>query len=54
MKPQTGTGHAPAAVDTNLAETGGSSATPYLVGGAAFLLVLGAGATVVARRRAQD
>ncbi|MEV0492836.1 SCO1860 family LAETG-anchored protein [Streptomyces atratus] len=54
VKPQAGTGHAPAAVDTSLAETGGSSATPYLAGGAAFLLALGAGATVVARRRAQD
>jgi LPXTG-motif cell wall-anchored protein len=54
VKPQTGTGHAPAAVDTSLAETGGSSTTPYLAGGAAFLLALGAGATVVARRRAQD
>lgn len=55
VKPQTGTGHAPAAVDTNLAETGGSSTTPYIAGGAALLLALGAGAMVVARRRgAQD
>ena len=38
VKPQTGTGHAPAAVDTNLAETGGSSTTPYIAGGAALLL----------------
>ncbi|MFH8476105.1 SCO1860 family LAETG-anchored protein [Streptomyces sp. NPDC018000] len=52
VKPQTGTGHAPA-VDSNLAETGGSSATPYIAGGAALLLAVGAGATVVARRRAQ-
>ncbi|MFJ9677623.1 SCO1860 family LAETG-anchored protein [Streptomyces sp. NPDC101194] len=51
VKPQTGTGHA---VDSNLAETGGSSATPYIAGGAALLLAAGAGAMVVARRRAQD
>ncbi|WP_392669526.1 SCO1860 family LAETG-anchored protein [Streptomyces sp. LN785] len=54
VKTQTGTGHAPAAVDTSLAETGSSSATPYVAGGAAFLLALGGGAMVVARRRAQD
>ncbi|MET7860588.1 SCO1860 family LAETG-anchored protein [Streptomyces sp. NPDC005318] len=55
VKPQTGTDHAPAAVDTSLAETGSSSTTPYIAGGAALLLALGAGATVVARRRgAQD
>ncbi|MFB7185150.1 SCO1860 family LAETG-anchored protein [Streptomyces sp. NPDC056178] len=53
VKPQTGTGHAPD-VDSNLAETGGSSATPYIAGGAALLLAVGAGAMVVARRRAQD
>ncbi|MFJ2910395.1 SCO1860 family LAETG-anchored protein [Streptomyces sp. NPDC087228] len=53
VKPQTGTGHAPAA-DSSLAETGGSSATPYIAGGAALLLAVGAGATVVARRRAQN
>lgn len=52
VKPQTGTGHAPA-VDSNLAETGGSSTTPYIAGGAAVLLAVGAGAMVVARRRAQ-
>ncbi|WP_406380692.1 SCO1860 family LAETG-anchored protein [Streptomyces sp. NBC_01618] len=52
VKPQTGTGHAPAA-DSNLAETGGSSVTPYIAGGAALLLAAGAGAMVVARRRAQ-
>ncbi|MFF8912352.1 SCO1860 family LAETG-anchored protein [Streptomyces sp. NPDC015032] len=52
VKPQTGTGHAPA-TDSSLAETGGSSATPYIAGGAALLLAVGAGATVVARRRAQ-
>ncbi|WP_323177883.1 SCO1860 family LAETG-anchored protein [Streptomyces sp. NBC_00083] len=37
--------------DTKLAETGGSSATPYLAGGAAVLLVGGAGALVATRRR---
>ncbi|MEU8823977.1 SCO1860 family LAETG-anchored protein [Streptomyces sp. NPDC048636] len=35
----------------NLAETGGSSATPYLIGGGALLLVMGAGAVTLARRR---
>ncbi|WP_406448776.1 LPXTG cell wall anchor domain-containing protein [Streptomyces sp. NBC_00876] len=54
VKPQTGTGHAPAVVDGDLAETGSSSTTPYIAGGAAFLLALGAGAMIVARRRAQD
>lgn len=52
MKPQTGTGHEPAA-GSNLAETGGSSATPYIAGGAAALLAVGAGAVILARRRAQ-
>ncbi|MCX4848764.1 SCO1860 family LAETG-anchored protein [Streptomyces sp. NBC_00893] len=52
VKPQTGTGNEPS-VDANLAETGGSSATPYIAGGAAVLLAAGAGAVVVARRRAQ-
>lgn len=46
VKPQTGSGTTP-----NLAETGGSSSTPYIAGGAALLLAVGAGATVVARRR---
>lgn len=51
VKTQTGsdTGAAPT---ENLAETGGSSATPYIAGGAALLLAVGAGATVLARRRA--
>ncbi|MFI5807402.1 SCO1860 family LAETG-anchored protein [Streptomyces sp. NPDC051561] len=40
----------PVGEKVNLAETGGSSATPYLVGGGAVLLVAGAGAVVVARR----
>jgi len=52
VKPQTGTGHAPDG--SNLAETGGSSATPYLAGGAVLLLGAGAGATVLARRRARS
>ncbi|MFE6661999.1 SCO1860 family LAETG-anchored protein [Streptomyces sp. NPDC057697] len=53
VKPQTGTGHEPAA-GSNLAETGSSSTTPYLAGGAAVLLAAGAGAVVVARRRARS
>ncbi|MBL1106333.1 LPXTG cell wall anchor domain-containing protein [Streptomyces sp. 5-8] len=40
---------APAQAD--LAETGGSSATPYLAGGALALLLVGGGAVTVARRR---
>ncbi|MCX4968581.1 hypothetical protein OHA98_28255 [Streptomyces sp. NBC_00654] len=52
VKTQTGSGKAPAT--ENLAETGGSSATPYIAGGAALLLAVGAGATVMARRRAQS
>ncbi|MFJ6753187.1 SCO1860 family LAETG-anchored protein [Streptomyces sp. NPDC091266] len=35
----------------NLAETGGSSTTPYLAGGAALLLAAGAGSLAYARRR---
>ncbi|WP_235448797.1 SCO1860 family LAETG-anchored protein [Streptomyces sioyaensis] len=35
----------------NLAETGGSSATPYLAGGAALLVAAGAGSIGYARRR---
>ncbi|WP_326663686.1 SCO1860 family LAETG-anchored protein [Streptomyces sp. NBC_00385] len=54
VKPQTGTGDAPqTATDADLAETGSSSTTPYVAGGAALLLAVGAGAMVVARRRAQ-
>ncbi|WP_328402117.1 hypothetical protein OHS70_28930 [Streptomyces sp. NBC_00390] len=37
----------------NLAETGGSSATAYLAGGAALLLAAGASATVLTRVRAR-
>lgn len=47
VKTQTG----PAPTEANLAETGGSSTTPYIAGGAALLLAVGAGATVLARRR---
>ncbi|MGW7430574.1 SCO1860 family LAETG-anchored protein [Streptomyces sp. NPDC054861] len=39
--------------DQNLAETGGSSTTPYLAGGAALLLGLGGSALVLARIRAR-
>ncbi|MFJ8666043.1 SCO1860 family LAETG-anchored protein [Streptomyces sp. NPDC093600] len=39
--------------DQNLAETGGSSTTPYLAGGAALLLGVGGGALVLARIRAR-
>ncbi|MEV6052510.1 SCO1860 family LAETG-anchored protein [Streptomyces sp. NPDC052107] len=35
----------------DLAETGGSSATPYIAGGALALVLLGGGAVTVARRR---
>ncbi|MFJ4919065.1 SCO1860 family LAETG-anchored protein [Streptomyces sp. NPDC088725] len=42
-----------APADESLAETGGSSLTPYLAGGAAALLVLGGGATAWARSRAR-
>lgn len=55
VKPQTGTGDAPqTTTDADLAETGSSSTTPYVAGGAALLLAVGAGAMVVARRRTQD
>ncbi|MFB7557128.1 SCO1860 family LAETG-anchored protein [Streptomyces brevispora] len=54
VKTQTGTGKTPAAADADLAETGSSSATPYIAGGAALLLAVGAGAMVVVRRRAQS
>ncbi|KOV69732.1 SCO1860 family LAETG-anchored protein [Streptomyces sp. MMG1121] len=45
VKPQGGT------AKTDLAETGGSPATPYLAGGALVLLLVGGGAAAVARRR---
>ncbi|MFE9612333.1 SCO1860 family LAETG-anchored protein [Streptomyces sp. NPDC006012] len=44
-KPQGG------AAQTGLAETGGSSTTPYLAAGALALVVVGGGALVLARRR---
>ncbi|MFH9238175.1 SCO1860 family LAETG-anchored protein [Streptomyces anulatus] len=50
VKTQTGSDTGP--TEANLAETGGSSTTPYIAGGAALLLAVGAGATVLARRRA--
>jgi LPXTG-motif cell wall-anchored protein len=40
-----------APAEEGLAETGGSSMTPYLAGGAAALLAAGAGAGVLSRRR---
>ncbi|MFE7615535.1 SCO1860 family LAETG-anchored protein [Streptomyces sp. NPDC057496] len=52
VKPQTGTG-SESATGGDLAETGSSSTTPYIAGGAAVLLAAGAGATVLARRRAR-
>ncbi|MER7518845.1 SCO1860 family LAETG-anchored protein [Streptomyces sp. NPDC126499] len=47
VRPQTG------APTENLAETGGSSLTPYLAGGAVLLLGAGGGALVLARGRAR-
>ncbi|WP_158575926.1 SCO1860 family LAETG-anchored protein [Streptomyces corynorhini] len=46
VKPQT----AAEPVAANLAETGGSSTTPYLAGGAAALLAVGGGALLVVRK----
>ncbi|MEU6126830.1 SCO1860 family LAETG-anchored protein [Streptomyces sp. NPDC047123] len=40
----------PKAPEANLAETGGSSTTPYIAGGAVALLLAGAGGVVLARR----
>ncbi|MEV7615368.1 SCO1860 family LAETG-anchored protein [Streptomyces sp. NPDC089799] len=45
LKPQT------SGTKANLAETGGSSATPYVAGGALLLLGVGAGALVLSRGR---
>lgn len=55
VKPQTGTGAgsgtgSAVTTDANLAETGGSSMTPYVAGGALILLGTGAGALLVTRR----
>ncbi|MGW1817612.1 SCO1860 family LAETG-anchored protein [Streptomyces sp. NPDC002125] len=52
VKPQTGTDPVQAS-SGDLAETGSSSSTPYIAGGAAVLLAAGAGATVIARKRAR-
>lgn len=51
--PATDTGVKPqgAPEKADLAETGGSSTTPYIAGGALALVVVGAGALVLARRR---
>ncbi|WP_405661141.1 LPXTG cell wall anchor domain-containing protein [Streptomyces sp. NBC_01166] len=55
VKPQTGSDPVQAATGSgDLAETGSSSSTPYIAGGAAVLLAVGAGATVLARKRARD
>ncbi|SBV06422.1 LPXTG-motif cell wall anchor domain-containing protein [Streptomyces sp. MnatMP-M77] len=51
VKTQTGSDTGTAPTGASLAETGGSSTTPYIAGGAALLLAVGAGATVLARRR---
>lgn len=50
-KAQGGAGAKATDTSDNLAETGGSSATPYVAGGAAVLLIAGAGAVVLARSR---
>ncbi|MFI6118304.1 SCO1860 family LAETG-anchored protein [Streptomyces sp. NPDC051064] len=52
VKPQTGSDPVQAS-SGDLAETGSSSSTPYIAGGAAVLLAVGAGATVLARKRAR-
>ncbi|MFG2499713.1 SCO1860 family LAETG-anchored protein [Streptomyces sp. NPDC048441] len=55
-KPQGGVPEKPVApkaakpAEANLAETGGSSMTPYIAGGAVVLLAAGGGAVVMARR----
>ncbi|MFS0692008.1 SCO1860 family LAETG-anchored protein [Streptomyces nitrosporeus] len=54
VKPQTGTDDTAAPGTGDLAETGSSSSTPYIAGGAAVLLAAGAGATALARRRARN
>lgn len=50
-EPSVGPQTTPEPKPEHLAETGGSSATPYLIGGGALLLALGGGAVVLARRR---
>ncbi|MGW0792173.1 SCO1860 family LAETG-anchored protein [Streptomyces sp. NPDC002911] len=53
VKPQTGSDPVQASGEGDLAETGSNSSTPYIAGAAAVLLAAGAGATVIARRRAR-
>jgi LPXTG-motif cell wall-anchored protein len=43
-----------APAEAGLAETGGSSMTPYLAGGAVALLAAGGGAITLARRRGKN
>ncbi|MEU5958673.1 SCO1860 family LAETG-anchored protein [Streptomyces sp. NPDC047525] len=56
VKPQGGAGEKPVAAkpekpaEANLAETGGNSATPYLLGGGVLLLAGGGAAVLMARR----
>ncbi|MDX3450663.1 SCO1860 family LAETG-anchored protein [Streptomyces sp. ME02-8801-2C] len=45
---------APSPAEAGLAETGGSSMTPYLAAGSAALLTAGAGAVALARRRSKN
>ncbi|MEU6225718.1 SCO1860 family LAETG-anchored protein [Streptomyces sp. NPDC047042] len=45
---------APSPAEAGLAETGGSSVTPYLAAGSAALLTAGAGAVALARRRSKN
>ncbi|WP_251019820.1 SCO1860 family LAETG-anchored protein [Streptomyces sp. ISL-11] len=52
LKPQTAAHASAAPAGKNLAETGGSSLTPYLAGAAALLVAAGGGALAVTRRRA--
>ena len=54
VKPQGAPESAPAPAEAGLAETGGSSMTPYLAGGSAVLLAAGAGAVALARRRGKN
>jgi hypothetical protein len=56
VKPQTGASGTGAVIGggANLAETGGSSATPWVAGGALVLLGLGGVALVVTRRRSSS
>ncbi|MFJ6698473.1 SCO1860 family LAETG-anchored protein [Streptomyces sp. NPDC091272] len=53
VKPQTVGVKQAGPAPVNLAETGGSSATPYLVGGAALLLAAGGGALALTRSRSR-